>query len=68
VSNDTYNLVHVDSDATICWGSISQGLGAPAEASTVVLLHFVFNEGETLKTFADGTVDMTVSGYLLILP
>ena len=68
VATETFNLVHVDSNATIAWGVLSQLLDAPGTFSAAMAMRFVFYEGESLHAFGDGDIDMAVSGYLLSLP
>jgi hypothetical protein len=68
VASNSYNLVHVESNATIVWGLISQSIGAPGTKSEAIQLRFVFYEGESIKFFGDGTIDFSCSGYLLRLP
>jgi len=68
ISTETYNLVHVDSDATIAWGALSQNAGAPGTFSAAIDLRFAFDPGEQLHAFGDGDIDMSVTGFLLSLP
>lgn len=67
-NSGTGHIIHDQSSCTIIQWVVAPP--AAVEGAEVVILdtHFVFDEGESISTANDSSVDMTVSGYLLTLP
>lgn len=68
VANGAYNLVLYPADATVAWGLIAQQAIDIEATSKSVELRVVVYPGETVKWFADGGIDGSVSGFELLLP
>lgn len=66
---EEYNLVHQESNVTICWGQIVKLQTPDVDYfSHIREFRFIAGPGEHLYWFASGDIDGTVSGYLLTLP
>lgn len=68
LDSGTGHLVHQPSDCTIFQWVVAPPAAIAGAECVIQLLHFVFNEGESISTADDSSVDLTASGFLLTLP
>ena len=64
----TGHLIHSPSNCTIFQWVVAPPATDYGAQVVLQLLHYVFNEGESISTANDGSIDMTCSGFLLTLP
>lgn len=67
-NSGTGHLIHSPSDCTVFQWVVAPPAAIEGAECVIQLLHFVFNEGESIYTADDGSVDLTASGFLLTLP